>query len=375
MNIKATVSSKPWVLAVAVFAALALWMGSGIFQEPELSDEASQVASTSTTESGVVPVQVDRMTPEMVERTVDVYGRTAPARRINLAAETEGRVEAINARRGKLLRKGDPILTLDLRDRQARVRQAEASVREHETAYEGQATLQSDGYVSETQIAETLAKLENARAELLRARIDLNNRVIRAPFDGFIEDRDVENGDFVRSGDQVATFVDNLTLIGTGSLAEKDVANISVGDSALAKLVTGQEVRGDVRYVSPVADEATRTFAVELEIDNSDGSLPAGVTAEMALKGGEVLAFQMSPANLSLNADGDIGVMIVDATSRAKFVPVQIEKSTSAGVWVSGLSESANVITVGQGFVRTGQSVEVLNPMPPETALAAESMQ
>jgi len=130
-----------------------------------------------------------------------------------------------------------------------------------------------------------------------------------------------------------------------------------------------------VRYVSPVADEATRTFAVELEIDNSDGSLPAGVTAEMALKGGEVLAFQMSPANLSLNADGDIGVMIVDATSRAKFVPVQIEKSTSAGVWVSGLSESANVITVGQGFVRTGQSVEVLNPMPPETALAAESMQ
>ena len=375
MNIKATVSSKPWILAVTVFSALALWMASGIFQEPELSDEASQVVSTSTTESGMVPVQVERLTPELVERTVNVYGRTAPARRINLAAETEGRVEAINARRGELLRKGEAILTLDLRDRQARVRQAEASVTEHQTAYEGQVTLQSDGYVSETQIAETLAKLENARAELLRARIDLDNRIIRAPFDGFIENRDVENGDFVRSGDQVATFVDNLTLIVTGSLAEKDVANVSTGDTAIAKLVTGQEVRGIVRYVSPVADEATRTFNVELEIDNSDGSLPAGVTAEMALNGGEVLAFPMSPANLSLNAAGEIGVMTVDATSRAKFIPVQIEKSTSSGVWVSGLGESANVITVGQGFVRTGQPVEILNPGPQETALAAETPQ
>ena len=375
MNIKATVSSKPWILAVTVFAALSLWMASGIFQEPELKDEASQVKSASTTESGMVPVQVERLTPELVERTVNVYGRTAPARRISLAAETEGRVEAINARRGELLRKGEPILTLDLRDRQARVRQAEASVREHKTAYEGQVTLQSDGYVSETQIAETLAKLENARAELLRARIDLDNRVIRAPFDGFIEDRDVENGDFVRSGDQVATFVDNLTLIVTGSLAEKDVANVSTGDTAMAKLVTGQEVRGIVRYVSPVADEATRTFNVELEIDNSDGSLPAGVTAEMARNVGEVLAFPMSPANLSLNAAGEIGVMTVDATSRAKFIPVQIEKSTSSGVWVSGLGDSANVITVGQGFVRTGQPVEILNPGPQETALAAETLQ
>ncbi|NND54215.1 MAG: efflux RND transporter periplasmic adaptor subunit [Gammaproteobacteria bacterium] len=375
MNIRATVSKKPWILAAAVLGVLALWMVSGIFQKPELKDEASQVAATSATESGTVPVQVERLSAELIERTVDVYGRTAPARRISLAAETEGRVEAINAARGKLLRKGDPILTLDLRDRQARLRQAEASVREHETAYRAQESLQAEGYVSETEIAATLAKLENARAELLRARIDLNNRIIRAPFDGFIETRDVENGDFVRSGDQVATFVDNLTLIVTGSLAEKDVAFISVGDKAVAKLITGQEARGFVRYVSPVADESTRTFGVELEIDNSNGELPAGVTAQMALNGGEVLAFPMSPAMLSLNSEGEIGVMTVDNASLAKFVPVTIEKSTSSGVWVSGLGDAATVITVGQGFVRTGQPVEILNPQPRETALAAETPQ
>ncbi len=375
MNIKTTIAARPWILAVIVFTLLAVWMSTGIlFSEPDFKDEASQVQSASST-GGPVSVQVETLVAEPIVRMVRVNGRTAPAREIMIAAETEGRVEAINARRGERLRQGQAILTLDLRDRMARVKQAEASVREHQTAYQGQMTLQTDGYVSETQIAETLAKLENARAELLRARLDLENRVIRAPFDGVLQERDVEIGDFVRSGDQVAAFVDNLTLIATGTLAEQEVANISVGDKATARLVTGQEVIGSIRYISQVAELETRTFTIEMEIDNTDGRLPAGVTAEMLLEGGEALAYPMSPAMLTLNADGEIGVMVVDPSQHARFVPVIIEKSTSDGVWVSGLGETATVITVGQGFVSPGQAVEISTAKEmSETALAAESL-
>jgi multidrug efflux system membrane fusion protein len=375
MNIKSAVSSKPWILAIIVFALLVVWMGSGMFESPEFKDEASQVQAASST-GGPVSVQVETLIAEPVARVVSVYGRTAPARQVEIAAETEGRVEIINAQRGLRLNKGQPILTLDLRDRQARVKQSEASVREHETAYRAQSSLQSDGYVSETQIAETLARLENARAELLRARIDLQNRIVRAPFNGVLQNREVEIGDFVRSGDPVATFVDNLNLIVTGTLAEREVANIKVGETATAKLVTGQEVQGRIRYLSTVADRSTRTFAVEMEIDNAAGELPAGVTAEMLLESGEVMAYQLSPAMLTLNSEGDIGVMTVDANQRARFTPVVIEKSGTDGVWVSGLGDTARVITVGQGFVRSGQAVEIIMPrQSSETALAAKSLQ
>ena len=375
MNIKAAISNKPWILAIIVFALLAVWMGSGMFENPEFTDEASQVQAASNT-GGPVSVQVETLIAEPVARVVSVYGRTAPARQVEIAAETEGRVEIINAQRGLRLNKGQPILTLDLRDRQARVKQSEASVREHETAYRAQSSLQSDGYVSETQIAETLARLENARAELLRARIDLQNRIVRAPFNGVLQNREVEIGDFVRSGDPVATFVDNLNLIVTGTLAEQEVANIKVGETATAKLVTGQEVQGRIRYLSTVADRSTRTFAVEMEIDNAAGELPAGVTAEMLLESGEVMAYQLSPAVLTLDAEGDIGVMTVDANQRARFTPVVIEKSGTDGVWVSGLGDTASVITVGQGFVRPGQAVEIITPREnSETALAAKSLQ
>ena len=188
-----------------------------------------------------------------------------------------------------------------------------------------------------------------------------------------LQERDVDIGDFVRSGDPIATFVDNLTLIVQGTLAEQEVGDVAVGDKATASLVTGQRVEGVVRYVAPVADQSTRTFLVELEIDNENGKLPAGVTTEMVLRGGEAMAVKISPALLALDNDGELGVFIVDSLQRAQFMPIVIERSETDGVWVSGLPETSDVITVGQGYVKPGQSVETSRART-ETAVAAESI-
>jgi multidrug efflux system membrane fusion protein len=372
MNIKATISRKPWILAILVFALTAIWMGTGLRTDHEIKTDTSQIKAAGDA-GGVLRVQVQTMYAEPITRFISVYGRTAPARTVNLSSETEGRVIKINSRRGVPVKKGTALLELDMRDRQASVEQSRASVREHETAYNAQLQLKADGYVSDTQLAETLAKLESAKAELIRARLDLDNRVVKAPFDGVLQERDVEIGDFVRSGDALATFVDNLTLIVTGTLAEQEIANIDIGEEAKAKLVTGQMVKGYVRYLSPVADESTRTFKVELEIDNSDGQLPAGVTAEMILEGGNAMAQKISPALLTLDSAGTLGIYVVDELQRAAFMPITIERSDSDGIWVSGLPEAANVITVGQGYVNPGQLVDPVRA-PTETAVAAESL-
>jgi multidrug efflux system membrane fusion protein len=371
MNIKAAISRRPWILAVLVLLIVSIWMFTGIGNEQIITTDTSQVSAPGG-EDAVTRVQVSTMHAEPISRYISVYGRTAPARTITISAETEGRVETIRAKRGKRVSKGDVILELDMRDRQANVQQSKASVREHRTSYEAQSSLKSDGYVSATEIAETLAKLESAKADLVRAELDLANRVIRAPFDGVLQERDVEIGDFVRSGDGIATFVDNLTLIVTGTLAEQEVVHVRAGDKARAELVTGQNIKGLVRYVAPVADESTRTFTIELEIDNTDGLLPAGVTAEMVLNGGEAMAQKISPALLTLNNEGALGVFIVDSLQVARFVPIKIEMSGTDGVWISGLPETAEVITVGQGYVRDGQPVESARTIT-ETAVAAEA--
>jgi multidrug efflux system membrane fusion protein len=123
-----------------------------------------------------------------------------------------------------------------------------------------------------------------------------------------------------------------------------------------------------------VANQQTRTFTVELEIENADGSLPAGVTAEMNLPGSQALAQKISPALLTLDLDGNLGVKIVNDDRLVEFHPVVIAQSDTDGVWVAGLPESATIIVVGQGYVVPGQLVEAVYP-DTETAVAADNLQ
>lgn len=369
MSLGTKLAARPWLVAGLITLVVGAWLASGTLRPREPT--AAPALQAATSDSQPMRVQVRTQGAEPVMRIISVYGRTAPARVVEIKAETNGRVEAIEAARGQFLAAGKPILRLDLRDRQARLEQARASVAQHQVAYEGQMELKAEGYVSETQIAETLAKLETARAELVRAELDLEYMVIRAPFPGVIQERVVEQGDFVRAGDPVVTFVDNTRLIVTGSIAEQDAKYVAVNNEATARLVTGQSVKGRLRYLAPVADESTRTFTVELEIPNSDGSLPAGVTAEMQIPAGEMLAHKISPALLSLASDGRIGVKTVDALNRVVFTPVEIARSEPDGVWVTGLPATSSIITVGQGYVSAGQQVEPV-PAGPDTALAAE---
>jgi multidrug efflux system membrane fusion protein len=372
MNFKENVAKRPWILALLVLAGVAVWMVSGIDNQREMLTDTSQIGSQQETEA-TLRVQVSQLQAKPITRYVSVYGRTEPARTVTISAEAEGRVMSLGAERGEPAKQGEMLLRLDLRDREALVAQARASVEEHRTAYEAQIRLKQDGYVSDTQIAQTLAELETARAELVRAELDLRNQIIRAPFDGVLKDREVEIGDFVRVGDEIGTFVDTSKLKVAGTLAEKEIANIRTGDTAIATLVTGEEVEGIITYLSPVAEESTRTFGVELEIPNPDNRLLAGITSEMKLSGGDALAQKISPAVLVLDAEGALGVFIVDDFQRATFAPVTIERSETNGVWVSGLPEVANVITLGQGYVNNGQLV---NPTfeATETAVAAEKL-
>ncbi len=369
-SIKTLIAKQPWLLAVGALVLVGFWMASGfVGREEDFGTESGAPLGVTT---GPTRVQVAPQQAQVIDRIINIYGNSAPARTIEIGSETEGRVTEIFARRGQPLKAGDPILRFDLRDRRARLDQAKASVKEHKTRFEAQQSLKTDGYVSDAQMAETLAKLETARAELTRAELDLANMTVTAPFDGILQERTVEIGDFVRAGDTLGTYVDNTTIIITGSIAEGDASNISVGDPASAYLVTGQNVEGTIRYISSVADRDTRTFVVELEVPNPDGSLPAGVTAELKVSAGTIQAHKMSPALLTLSADGTLGANTVDDFDRVRFYPVEIVQSGADGVWVSGLPSVSRVVMVGQGYVSDGQAVDPV-PFTADTALASEA--
>ena len=372
MPVALNLTRRPWMIAVGLTLIVLLWLASGLFGNRPATTGEAPTGTAGPTVAAPLRVQVRAQRAEPVMRTISLYGRTAPARVVQIKAETSGRVTALGIARGAPATTGQVLLELDLRDRQARLDQARAGVSEQEAAWKAQQELKPQGYISDTQLAETRAKLEGAKAELVRAELDRDYMHIRAPFVGTLQERTVEVGDYVRAGDPVATYVDNTRLIVTGSIAEQDAGFIRVGGLATARLVTGQEAKGRIRYLAPVAEESTRTFTVELEIPNPDGTLPAGVTAEMRIAGGEAQAYRVSPALLTLDANGKLGIKTVDAQSRVQFYSVELAHSEANGVWVTGLPATANIITVGQGYVAAGQLVQAVATQP-ETALASRT--
>lgn len=363
---------KSWLLSGGIIIAVVLWLASGQFGE---TDEAESLrsgeAATVTTSRNAVRVRVQ--SAEIVLRTITVNGKTAPARVVELSAETDGRIEATVADRGANLEKGEIIVRLDERDRSARLAQAEATVKQREVEYEGRLQLKAKSYVSEAQLQEAVALLETAKAELVRARLDLGYMNIRAPFGGALQSRAVEVGDFVKLGDPIATYVDNRTIVVSASLSEFDARYVDVGDEAEAKLATGELVRGRIRYIAPVADEATRTFGVELEIDNSDGELRVGGTAELRIPAEKVLAHRVSPSLLTLDDAGNVGVKIINREGRVEFVVADIALSSNNGIWLAGLPRDATIITVGQGYVTNGALVVAVPESDVETAVAIKT--
>ena len=363
---------RSWLISASIAVVVVLWLVSGqIGDDNKATETAPNTAAVNKPAKSSVRVRTQ--TAEEVQRTIVVNGKTAPARIVELAAETDGRVEFIGAERGSSVDRGRAIVRLVERDRSARLAQAEATVKQREVEFEAREKLKMESYVSESQLHEAIAALEAAKTELKRAQLDLSYMTIRAPFHGALQSRIAEVGDFVKLGDPVATFVDNRTIIVSANLSEFDARYVHVDDKAEARLATGESVRGRIRYVSPVADEATRTFEVELEVDNQDGALRAGGTAELRIPAERVLAHRVSPSLLTLDDAGNVGIKIIDDEGKVRFIVADIALSSAKGVWIAGLPSTATIITVGQGFVASGSVVNAVPEGDIDTAVAIKS--
>lgn len=374
MNMSFFARHRSWLYSASAAVLIALWLLSGQTGSDE-SGGADLRTTNSSAERPKNKVRVRTQTAEEVMRTIVLNGQTAPARIVELSAETDGRIIFVGAERGANLSRKDVIVRLDKRDRNARLAQAKATVKQREVEYEGRLKLKTQSYVSEAQLQEAIALLEAARAELTRAELDLDYMSIRAPFDGALQSRQVEIGDFVKRGDPIAIVVDNRTIIVSANLSEFDAQYVRVGDAAQAQLATGEQVRGTIRYVAPVADNKTRTFAVELEIDNQDGAIRAGGTARLQISAEVVKAHRISPSLLTLDDAGNIGIKIINDLGQVEFVVVDIALSSSNGIWVAGLPSTATIITVGQGFVTSGSRVDAVAESDVDTAVAVKTGQ
>ena len=350
---------KKSVFIAVVIAVIAIaWILSGVLGGNGSQNTSEPSTQQTTSEKNEIPeVRVQNLTAQPMNDEIEVTGRTRASRTVNVSAETDGQVASIRVDKGEVVKKGQILARLGIRDREARVLEAKQLVNQREIQYNAAKELTEKGFNSRVRLAEALAQLESAKAQLKQSRVELSNINIIAPFDGVVNEQMVEIGDYVSKGDQMFNIVDLDPVEIVGFLTEKQVEYVEEGSNAAAQLLRGQEVEGQITFIAAAANTQTRTFEMEMTLPNGEHKIKEGLTAKIKIPIQEASAYKVSPSILTLSDEGAVGVKLVNMNNEVEFQPIRLLKDTPEYLWIGGLPEKVQIITVGQEFVIPGQKV------------------
>ena len=357
---------KSYIWATAITIGLGLWMASPYLTGASTSEQAAAPEAAAPEKLFKVRVKAFTAIPRVA--VVTANGVTAASKRVDARARTSGTIMETLFEQGRSVKAGDVLCRLDMASREADLAQAKASLASAQRDFNATEKLVKDSYASQAKLWSDKARLDAAQAALTSIETDIGYLEIKAPVDGVLIEKPAEAGTLLAVGGLCATVSKLDPLLVAVQISETYIPYVVEGMTAKARLATGEEVDGKVRFISKTADLATRTFKVELEVANPGERMREGVTTELSVGLPPQLAQKLPGSALILNDAGKFGVRVLNADNTTQFMPVQVIAQDVDGMWVTGLANTVNIVVLGQDYVRDGEKVEPVV----ETAEAAQ---
>jgi multidrug efflux system membrane fusion protein len=351
-------SRSTWIAAMLVILIVG-WMGSG-FIFP--SDDTNVV--TKRADPKPVAVAVTTSLADAVMQFYQAEGQALPDRDTALRAESSGNISEVLVRKGQDVKANDIIARFKTATNDADANRVSVELAAAQRELDNAEKLLASGVATVDRVTQAQSKLASLQAQVIAIEQAADALTITAPFDGRIETLNLDEGEFVSAGTDVGRLVDITPLTVTIQVPQQSLTRLKVGQDATIRFITGEERKGTLTFVGTTAASETRTFLAEIEVANKDGAIPAGISAEVIIPTGETTAHFLSPSIVSLDTEGSLGVKTVDEDNVVQFFLIRVVKAQIDGIWVTGLPDQVDVITVGQGFVNAN---EVVAPNAPET--------
>ena len=406
------------LIAFVILAAVVGWIGSGQFSNVVAQDDSTKnIAKTESDYSDdptdneskdiTFSVETKIFTSNLIDQSIELQGQTIHNKKIDVKSETSGNIDSIEFARGDKVSLNSKMISISLEDRNEKLlsaqkdlerlakelilneknrdnllRQNVERIQLYELEYASAKQLIDKGLSSKSKLSlasfnlanakadkedikikfeSTLASLEaqisNVKSVLKNIKLDIEKTIIKAPFDGIISEKMVEESEFISIGTPLFTIIDLDPIKIEGYLSEFDVNKVNVGTKAIIEDSNGIKKNGIISFISPSAETSTRTFEITIQADNKDLSYKSGITTKIIIKGSELKAHKIPPSILTLLDDGTVGVKAVDNDNKVTFYPTKTIKDTIDGMWVSGLPEKVNLIVSGQEYISIGEII------------------
>lgn len=341
-------------LSLLVLVVIVIWMATGDLKIA--SDEAP--AEPKQEEQAITRVEVEALQATNYQPIMKLQGQLEPWQAVMVSARVAGTVERLQVQLGDQVKAGDALLTLSNDGRDAVLERWRSNIRKLEADLSAARQLRTRNLAAETEVLGLQSELSAARAELAAAELAVQHLKPAAPFDGVVNRREVDPGTLVQVGTPLFEVVQIDRLKASGRIPQQTVNGVEPGQAVEINLLDGTRLAGVVSFVASAADTETRSFAVEVVVENPEMKRAAGGTASVNIRLPEQNAIFISPAYLSLDDDGRPGVKYVDESNKVVFQTVQLLNVATEGAWVAGLPDEIRLITRGGGFVAEGETVE-----------------
>lgn len=321
---------------------------------------AAKPAHNSAQQVIVSPVVIK----ELADR-IEALGTARANESVSISSNVTEKVNAILFDDGQQVKAGDTLIVLENAEEQADLQQAKAVEGERKLSYNRLRRLAKKNLATTEDLDRARLALEQANASInaIQARID--DRIIRAPFDGTTGLRELSVGTLIESGDTVVTLDDTRTIKLEFSVPAVFLAELKTGLKIEARTdsIDNKTYLGKIKSVDSRVDPVTRSVKVRAILDNTDGRILPGILMQVDLLRNLRNALVIPEAAL-LPSGSKQFVMLRKTSGNKELADLrEITIGTRIPGWVeviSGLLLSEQVITHGNDKVQHGAAIKIL---------------
>lgn len=294
-------------------------------------------------------------------------------------------IDTVLVRPGAIVKRRDILATLDCRNASTTNRavsmQARAiEERQHALAdqaariqslLEGHFVSADEAEQKQAQSASETAQLAAAQASLARSSLEVDDCVLRAPFDGEVSSRTADPGVFVRPGMPIVQVVDRSTLRFTVDVPEDDFAIVAPKTPVrIHSTASNRDFDGAIARRAPATDDDTRTVRVEVDVPDPEHVFPVGSTGELSIDiGSEIPALRLPNYAATVKAGKATVFVVADNVARKVTVPVLGQRD--GGIFLAQDALESPVVSEGRALLKDGDQVQAKNEAT-ENAQAAK---
>tara|TARA_E500000331_G_scaffold120496_1_gene117625 strand:- start:4490 stop:6001 length:1512 start_codon:yes stop_codon:yes gene_type:complete len=325
-------------------------------------DGGSRGGRSGGFQSRPVPVAVT-----MVERgRVDAFYATTTTltsqEEAVVVARTQGVVEEIFAEEGDRVQRGMPLAQLDTRKLELEVRRTRTNIESFERAFARSQQLLETNMISPEAHDQARYNLEREKASLALQMYDLEEATVRAPIDGVVTKREIKLGNTLSPNSPAFEIKRVESIEAVLNVPEREVNKVQKGQLARVTIdaLSSTEFEGVVDRVAPEIDADSGTFRVTVRLGNEQGLLRPGMFARVGVRYDSNENTLLLKREAVVTQKDESSVFVVrDGVATKQEVKLGYAMGNDIEI-LDGLGEGDEVVVTGQGGLRDGSSVRVV---------------